>query len=130
MKRGEIWQETEEHEQQLWLDKEPYQMRYFFEHIYCLWSENDKARDQFNYPVDLRDLPLSLATISQGEALIEFWDGPFNWGSGREEWTAEQYRQEVTRFKAEAQAYFELLQAELGSGFVLQNLFMDWETRQ
>lgn len=115
--------EAEEHSKAAELDKGPYRLRYCFEHVYCLWSNNDKARAEFHYPVDLSDLPLSLDTIHAGERLIAVWDGPLNWGIGQSDWTAEELQHETARFNAEALAYFERLQNELGTGFVLENRF-------
>lgn len=117
-----IQQELEDYRQAQEMERQPYILRFFFDHIHCLWSDNQKARDEFGYPVHLSDLPLSSATIERGEQLISFWDGPFCWGAGRPDWSPEQYGEEAARFRAKALSYCETLQDELGSGFIVRNM--------
>ena len=58
-----------------------YVFRYFFDpgSGICLWSDNDEAREKFDYPVELSDLGLSENLLRQAIHLIAWYDTSLDW---------------------------------------------------
>jgi hypothetical protein len=81
----------------------------------CLWSTNDVARDKFDYPVDLRVLPLSQQTIARGLALIARFDTCVDWTnpSGPSRWSSD----DDAQFQHECSLFLSLLRLDLGLDF-------------
>jgi hypothetical protein len=94
-----------------------YKLRFFFDYGagVCLWSANDAARAEFDYPIDHSKLSLSPATIATIDKLLAWHDTPLNWdyppdpGPWRQE--------ECDRFNAAVAALYASIVAELGEAF-------------
>jgi hypothetical protein len=96
-----------------------YQLRYFFDpgSGICLWCANDAAREQFGYPVDLRDLPLPEIVRRRGYFVLAWYDTFADWSGSPQ---AAQWQQcEWEAFRNAAQELLALLRTHLGFEFEL-----------
>ena len=99
---------------------EKYILKYWFEHGgTCLWSANDNAREEFNYPIDNEKLPISKDLVEELYALEELYHGYLNWDcpSNPSPWTSEQKQNFINRANI---AYRKLI-SELGNNFEVIN---------
>lgn len=91
-----------------------YKFRFFYDwgSGICLWSANDEARELYGYPVNLNDLPISQALVTEGNRLAELWDTSLDWNdpAGDSPWNDEQY----TQFYSEARQFIQRLEQALG----------------
>ncbi len=93
-----------------------YRLRYSFDagSGICLWSLNDSARQQFGYPVDHGELPLSENTRRWLTHVVAWFDTSLDWanpGGSDDVWTAE----ERASFKVAVGRGLELLRRELST---------------
>lgn len=97
-----------------------YIIKYWFEHGgTCLWSFNDYARAEFDYPINNEMLPISNDLIDELYNLEEVYQGYLNWDypSNPSPCTLEQKQD----FKNRANAVYRKLISELGSDFEVIN---------
>lgn len=92
-------------------------LRFFFDagSGICLWSGNDAARERFDYPVELDDLPLSEETREAAAALLARYDAQFNWDDPASDGADD------PQFNAAARAVLERIRAELGPEFEVRD---------
>ena len=94
-----------------------YVLRYFFDpgSNICLWSANDAAREQFDYPVCLHDLGLPENLERRVIYLMAWFDTSLDWEypPNPSPWT----ETERTRFREASQHLLSLLREQLGSEF-------------
>jgi hypothetical protein len=78
----------------------------------CLWSANDRARDEFDYLIDPDDLPVPAPIRTMLNDLCAVYDTALNWASPSEPgpWTAADW----SAFGTQAKAALETLRRELG----------------
>ncbi len=73
-----------------------YQMKYMFDwgSGTCLWSTNDAAIEKYDYPVDIKDLPISEDLRNYLDYLIVKHDEALNWDDPADDllWTEEQQK--------------------------------------
>lgn len=99
---------------------EQFELRYSFDtgSGVCLWAANNRTRERFGYPVDLRALDLPDAVVLQGEQLLTRFDASMDWNNAPAEiWSAS----ERLSFAADAQAFFLVLRASLAPDFDISN---------
>lgn len=98
-----------------------YIFRYFFDagSGICLWSDNDEAREKFDYPVELSDLGLSENLLRQAIYLIAWYDTSLDWSnpSNPSPWP----ENESIRFRSASQNLLSMLRQELGSAFEIRD---------
>ncbi len=98
-----------------------YVFRYFFDpgSGICLWSGNDAARAQFDYPVELSDLGLSDDLLRQAVDLLAWYDTSIDWNypPNPSPWS----ESEVIRFRDESQNLLAMLRQELGPEFEIRD---------
>lgn len=101
-----------------------YKFRYFFSagSGVCLWSDNDAAREKFDYPVDISKLTLSENLQRKALYIIAWCDTSLDWDypSGPSPWSEE----ENARFDRAAQELYEELCEHLGNEFSIKNEFI------
>ena len=85
----------------------------------CLWAADDEARDTYDYPIALEELPISQSAKDFGNRLLQLFDTSINWDDpgGPSPWS----ESKCIKFKTEADEFFQILSAELGTGFELHN---------
>jgi hypothetical protein len=94
-----------------------YKLRYFFDtgSGTCLWSANDTARDHFDYPVDINQLPLSTTLRYRVWFVLAWYDTFLDWENAPQPsqwWITEQ-----EPFNQAAQEVLQLLKQELQEEF-------------
>ena len=98
-----------------------YRLRFFFDpgSGVCLWSANDAARERFDYPIELVELPLSDETRQSGEELIGRFDTSLDWSDpgGPSPWTAS----DAAAFDESALSWLALARHELGEEYDIVN---------
>ncbi|BBE50469.1 hypothetical protein OYT1_ch0906 [Ferriphaselus amnicola] len=98
-----------------------YVFRYFFDpgSGICLWSDNDTAREKFDYPVELSDLGLSDDLLRQAVDLLAWYDTSIDWSypSNPSPWP----ESEVIRFRDASQNLLSVLRLELGPEFEIRD---------
>ncbi len=98
-----------------------YIFRYFFDSGLgiCLWSDNDAARERFNYPVELSDLGLSENLLRRVNHLIAWYDTFRDWSypPNPSPWPMS----EDIRFHEASQKLLSMLRQELGSEFEIRD---------
>ena len=96
-----------------------YRLLYFFDagSGTCLWSANESAREKFDYPVDINDLPLCENTKRRIIYITAWYDTSLDWSdpSGPSPWDVD----ELLSFNSEAQKMLHSLRTELGNEFEL-----------
>ncbi|HEY9404323.1 MAG TPA: hypothetical protein VIQ24_16820 [Pyrinomonadaceae bacterium] len=94
-----------------------YRLRYSFDPGagICLWAANDAAREQFDYPVDVRDLPLPENTRRRVWYVSAWFDTSIDWDypPAPSPWSWE----EREWFNSEAQKLLTLVREQLGLEF-------------
>lgn len=97
-----------------------YEMKFMFDwgSGVCLWSTNDAAIKEFDYPVSLEQLPISLELKDKLEYLIRKHDEALDWNdpAGDLLWDEDQQ----TEFEESAKAAYYLLSSELGDNFQIE----------
>ena len=97
-----------------------YEMKYMFDwgSGTCVWSTNDAARDKYDYPVNIEELPISSALKEKLDYIIYKHDEALNWDdpAGDLLWSDE----EIEQFKTEAKALYLQLKQELGDEYELE----------
>ncbi|WP_417532937.1 hypothetical protein [Marinobacterium stanieri] len=83
----------------------------------CLWANDDEARENFGYSIDLESLPLSQDLVAAGTELIEWFDTSIDWDypPNLSPWSPV----ERAKFKAASSRFFARLGAELGPRYEL-----------
>ncbi len=98
-----------------------YIFRYFFDpgSGICLWSDNDAARERFNYPAELSDLVLSENLLRQAIHLIVWYDTSLDWSypPNPSPWS----KSEGIRFHDASQNLLSMLRQELGPEFEIRD---------
>ena len=96
-----------------------YRLRFFFDpgSGICLWSDNDAARERFEYPVDLGSLPLPESIRRRGYFVLAWYDTFADWDNSLE--PTKWWQREWGAFVVAAQELLALLQAHLGPDFEL-----------
>lgn len=81
----------------------------------CLWSDNDAAREAYDYAVEHWDLPISENTKRKIDYVIAWYDTGLDWENpaGPSLWN----EAEAAAFRQEASSLLENLKKELGSAF-------------
>jgi hypothetical protein len=96
-----------------------YRLHFFFDpgSGICLWSDNDAARERFDYPVALRDLPLPESVRRRGYFVMAWYDTFADWDNSPE---PTKWRQrEWGAFTDAAQEFLTLLRERLWPDFEL-----------
>ena len=94
-------------------------LRFFFDtgSGICLWSDNDAARERFDYPVPLEALPLPDTIRRRGDFLIAWYDTFMDWELSPQ--PSRWWPREQAAFNAATQEFLALLQEQLGPAFEL-----------
>lgn len=101
-----------------------YRLRFFFDLGFgVLWADNDAARAEFGYMVNLARLPLSAATREEAERL-EAWSGD-NVNSDYPPAPGPWRQEECDRFNAAARALLARLRTELGPDYEIVDAFTE-----
>lgn len=93
-----------------------YKMNFWFEHGgHCLWSANDRSREEFGYAVDNSCLPVSYSLLEEMNDMECEFHSYLNWSdpAGPSPWTAEH----KVDFCSRAWELYKKLAAELGDEF-------------
>ncbi len=100
-----------------------YLFRYFFDAGagVCLWAANDAARERFDYPIELVDLPISENLRRFLYHLTAWYDTSIDWNCPPDPspWTQD----EADRFNHAAKHGLARLRAELGNDFEIVDEF-------
>ena len=98
-----------------------YKFRYFFSagSGVCLWSDNDAAREKFDYPVNFSKLTLSENLQRKALYIMAWYDTSLDWDYPPDPspWSEE----EKTRFNLAAQELYLDLCEKLGSELSIKN---------
>ena len=96
-----------------------YRLRFYFDtgSNICLWSDNDAARERFDYPVELRELPLPQTIRLRGYFLIAWFDTFMDWDNAPE--PSRWWPREGAAFNLASQELLTLLREHLGPDFEL-----------
>ena len=74
-----------------------YRLRFFFDYGsgICFWADTAATNERFHYPIDVKQLPLSVGLQEATLALLDQYDQSINWNDpgGKGLWTTDQ-RQE------------------------------------
>lgn len=102
---------------------EPYRASFFFDYGSgrCLWADNDRTRDRFDYPIDHDELPLSPATAATLTELCDRVDRSLNWDYPPHPGPWRQV--ECERFNADVAGAIARLRAELGPEWEIDDNF-------
>ncbi|MDP9315662.1 MAG: hypothetical protein M3R24_33175 [Chloroflexota bacterium] len=94
-----------------------YRLRFFFDYGagVCFWAADEATRQQFNYPVETDQLPLSSGLQATVEQLIMDYDQSLNWNDpgGPSLWTQDEWQ----RFDKRVEQMLEAVRAELAEQF-------------
>ena len=85
----------------------------------CLWAGNSVTREQWDYPIDAKDLPLAENTWRFAHHLCAWYDTSIDWvyPSDPSPWDAG----ERARFNLSAQRFLGILRAQLGPDFEVRD---------
>jgi hypothetical protein len=94
-----------------------YRLRFFFDtgSGICLWSDNDAARERFDYPVPLEALPLPDTIRRRGDFLIAWYDTFMDWALSPQ--PSRWWPREQAAFNAATQEFLAILKEHLGPSF-------------
>ena len=98
-----------------------YIFRYFFDpgSGICLWSDNDAAREKFDYAVELSKLGLPDNFLRQAIHLTAWYDTSLDWSNppNPSPWP----ESEFVRFHEASQKFLSMLRQELGPDFEIRD---------
>lgn len=98
-----------------------YLLRYFFDagSGVCLWSANDAAREEFDYPVQLQRLELPENLLLEALHVVTWFDTSLDWSypPNPSPWS----EQERAGFNEAAQVLLSKLRQQLGPAFDIRD---------
>jgi hypothetical protein len=94
-----------------------YRLRYFFDtgSGICLWGANDATRERFDYPIELRSLPLPETIRRRGYFVLAWQDTFMDWEQSPE--PSRWWPREEAAFNTAAQELLALFREHLGPDF-------------
>ena len=97
-----------------------YELKFWFEHGgFCVWANNEAAKNKFGYAVNHEDLPISRELKNELNALEARYHGCIDWTcpSNPSPWPHEEWE----RFRSDAKNVYARLQKELGNAYHITN---------